>query len=142
VPSNEHGAAAVELAIVLFPLLLLVLGVVEFGRVYSQQLTMQYAAREAAREIALEYDDPGMTDLLLLGGAEQTLVNLIPAFDDPSDLGSLSVYQLVTCQVGGPAGQRAIVRLEDQTPLRIPMIDGSSFGTVPIAATAEMPCEG
>lgn len=141
-PCNERGAAAVELAIVLFPLLVLVLGVAGFGRVYTQQLTMQHAVREAARQIALEYDDPGMTDPLLLAQAEQTLVDLIPAFGDPSDLGALSIYQVVRCQVGGPPGQRAIVRLEDQESLNIPMFDGSTLGTVPIAAKAEMACEG
>lgn len=139
---NERGVAAVELALVLLPLLLIVLSIVEFGRVYTQQLTMQYATREAARTIALEYDDPGITDLLLAGRAEQMLVDLVPAFTDPSDLASLSTYQMVRCQVGGPIGQRAIVRIEAQTSLNIPLLDGTTVGTVPITAEAEMPCEG
>ena len=42
---NERGAAAVELALLLFPLLMLMLGIVEFGRVYSFQLRLQQAAR-------------------------------------------------------------------------------------------------
>jgi hypothetical protein len=140
--SNERGAAAVELALVLFPLLLLVLGIAEFGRVYTQQLTMQHATREAARVIALEYDDPGMTPPILTAKAQQTLVDLIPAFGSVADVTGLPIYQMQLCAVGGSPGQRAVIRLQDIQPLNIPVLSGSSFGTVPINARAEMPCEG
>lgn len=139
---GERGAAAVELAIVLLPLLLVLLGIVEFGRVYSQQLTMQHAVREAAREIALDYDDPGMTDGILNLNAQQTLVDLIPAIDDITDLTDLNVFTVQRCLVGGDPSQRAIVRLEAETSLQIPGLAGTELGTVPISAAAEMPCEG
>src|SRR5918995_755953 len=58
----ERGAAAVELALVVLPLLLLLLGIVEFGRVFYTQLRLQQAAQQAARQIALHYDDPGLID--------------------------------------------------------------------------------
>jgi len=50
---SERGAAAVEFAIVLPVLLLLVLGIVEFGRAYNIQTTLSGAAREGVREMAL-----------------------------------------------------------------------------------------
>lgn len=49
----ERGAAAVEMALVL-PLLLLVLfGLVDFGRMYNAQMQLTQAAREAVRVKAL-----------------------------------------------------------------------------------------
>lgn len=50
-PLRERGAAAVEMAIVL-PLLLLILGgLVDFGRLYYTQLVLTNAAREGARTV-------------------------------------------------------------------------------------------
>jgi len=49
----DRGAAAVEMALVL-PLLLLVLfGLVDFGRLYNAQMQITQAAREAVRVMAL-----------------------------------------------------------------------------------------
>lgn len=53
--SRERGAAAVEMAIVL-PLLVLVLGgIIDFGRYFFSQVVLTNAAREGARMIALDY---------------------------------------------------------------------------------------
>ncbi|TYL53196.1 TadE/TadG family type IV pilus assembly protein [Agromyces mariniharenae] len=53
---GERGAAAVEFAFILIPLLLLVIGIFEFGRVYMVQLTMTNAARDAVRMYAVSDD--------------------------------------------------------------------------------------
>jgi Flp pilus assembly protein TadG len=50
---NERGAAAVEFALVLPLLVLLVAGIAEFGRAYYLQATLSGAAREGARAMAL-----------------------------------------------------------------------------------------
>ncbi len=54
---RERGAAAVELALVLPLLVLLVLGIAELGRAYHLQTVVSGAARDAVRVMAL-YDDP------------------------------------------------------------------------------------
>jgi Flp pilus assembly protein TadG len=54
---RERGAAAVEFALVLPILLLLVMGIVECGRAYHIQTTLSGAAREGVRVMALQ-DDP------------------------------------------------------------------------------------
>ena len=51
--SKDSGAAAVELALVLPFLLLLVCGVVDFGRAYNARITLSNAARESVRVWAL-----------------------------------------------------------------------------------------
>src|SRR3954466_2892448 len=51
---NERGAAAVEFALVVPMLVLLLFGVVEFGRAYFVQTTVSGAAREGVRVMALQ----------------------------------------------------------------------------------------
>ncbi|MHA7295302.1 TadE/TadG family type IV pilus assembly protein [Arthrobacter sp. HLT1-21] len=53
---SESGAAAVEFALVVPALLLVLFGIVEFGRVYNTQLQVTSAAREAVRVMAIEKD--------------------------------------------------------------------------------------
>lgn len=52
----DRGAAAVEMALVLPLLLLLVFGVIDFGRMFNAQLTLTEAAREGARAAAVGGD--------------------------------------------------------------------------------------
>lgn len=54
---KERGAAAVELAIILPLLLLLLLGIMEFGRAYNVQISLSQAAREGARHAAIHWND-------------------------------------------------------------------------------------
>ena len=50
---SEDGVVAVEFAIVSVVLLMIVFGVIEFGRTYSQYEVLQGAAREGARRAAV-----------------------------------------------------------------------------------------
>ncbi len=50
---SETGAAAVETALVMPLLLMVVFGVVDFGRLLNAQITLTQAAREGARWAAL-----------------------------------------------------------------------------------------
>ena len=49
----ERGAVAVEFALVLPILIVLMLGIIEFGLGYNAQITVSAAAREGARSMAL-----------------------------------------------------------------------------------------
>jgi Flp pilus assembly protein TadG len=55
--TKERGAAAIEFALVLPILVLLIVGIFEFGRLFNVQLTLSNAAREGARVMAIN-DDP------------------------------------------------------------------------------------
>jgi hypothetical protein len=55
----ERGAALVEFALVLPLLILIVLGIVDFGYALSQQLDVRHGAREVSRMVATDdYDKP------------------------------------------------------------------------------------
>ena len=49
----ERGSAAVEFALMLPVLVVLVFGIAEFGRIYHVQTTISGAAREGVRSMAL-----------------------------------------------------------------------------------------
>lgn len=51
---EENGAAAVEFALVVPILIVLLLGIIEFGLAFSAQLQVTNAAREAARVMAIQ----------------------------------------------------------------------------------------
>lgn len=55
--AEDTGASAVEFALILPLFLLLVFGMIDFGRAYNAQLSLTEAAREGVRGIALR--EPG-----------------------------------------------------------------------------------
>lgn len=65
---GDRGAAAVEFALVLPVLILLVLGLIEFSRVFNVQISITNAAREAARTMAIE-NDPGIARSVAIAAA-------------------------------------------------------------------------
>jgi len=73
---KERGAVAVEMAIVLPLLLLILLGIIEFGRAYNVQVSLTQAAREGARYAAIHYKDPSLNVAGAALGAAPTLAGL------------------------------------------------------------------
>jgi Flp pilus assembly protein TadG len=55
--NGERGAAAVEFALVVSLLLVIIFGIVAFGSVYSELEVMESAAREGARAAAVRAPD-------------------------------------------------------------------------------------
>ncbi|MFC9558686.1 TadE/TadG family type IV pilus assembly protein [Agromyces sp. NPDC056965] len=54
---DDRGAAAVEFAFVAIPLITLLLGIIDFGWIFNQQVSLANAAREAARYYAVNEHD-------------------------------------------------------------------------------------
>lgn len=71
---SERGAAAVEFAILLPVLILLIIGLIEFGLLYHDYLAVTHAAREGARMAAVnrfgQFDAVGSSGL---NGATATM---------------------------------------------------------------------
>jgi hypothetical protein len=55
---GERGAALVEFALILPILILLIFGIIEFGRGYHTKTTLAHAAREGVRVAALDSGNP------------------------------------------------------------------------------------
>jgi Flp pilus assembly protein TadG len=66
---SEDGAAAVEFALILSLLLVIVFGIIEFGRTYSEYQVFVGAAREGARTGAVGATDADITSAV--DGASQ-----------------------------------------------------------------------
>jgi Flp pilus assembly protein TadG len=69
-PRSERGAALVEMALTLPLLLLITMGIVEFGRAYQTWQVLTNAAREGARIAVL----PGVTDAAVQGRVQDYLI--------------------------------------------------------------------
>jgi Flp pilus assembly protein TadG len=126
--AHDRGAAAVELALVLPLLLLLLFGIVDFGRMLHAQITLTEAAREGARAESL--GQPAAPRVTALTGR----------------LGAVST-QTAGC-AGAATTADAVVTLSypfrPVTPLGpiMRMFGGTSTGAVTITAKGVMPCLG
>src|SRR3954469_25030974 len=61
---EQRGASAVEFAFVVPLLIMLVLGIAEFGHAFQVQGTLSAAAREGVRAMALRNDQAGARDVV------------------------------------------------------------------------------
>ena len=125
---DDRGSAAVELALVLPLLLLLLFGVIDFGRMLNTQITLTEAAREGARAAALGYDPDARVTRTANGiTLAPTVVTSCPD-DDLSADASVTVshaFQPVT-----PLGSL------------LGFFGGQGDGGVTITARGVMPCVG
>jgi Flp pilus assembly protein TadG len=80
---SEKGAAAVEFALVLPLLLILLLGIIDFGLYYYNDLQLTHVARDAARYLSVNEVDEANTaiDNAKLVSASITSRSVAPAAD-------------------------------------------------------------
>jgi Flp pilus assembly protein TadG len=128
---RDRGAAAVEFALLLPVLLMLVFGIVDFGRALNAQITLTQAAREGARLAAL-----GQPSVVSRTQAAATGVSPI------------TVTVTSSCPVGAGAGVNAVVQVSYAFSFVTPlgaiagMYGASSIGSaLTLTAQGVMPCE-
>jgi Flp pilus assembly protein TadG len=127
-PGRDRGAAAVEFALLLPLLLILVFGIIDFGRMLNAQITITEAAREGARASALGTDAKARVDSMTGGlGTVNTGTTACPANPAANDTTTVVVtYQF---QFATPVGALA------------PVLGGTSFGgPITLTSTGVMPC--
>src|SRR5918997_768708 len=73
---TDRGAAVVEFALVAPLLLMMVLGIAEFGRAYHVQTTLSQAAREGVRVMALQNDPAAAVAATRAAAPDLTLTNI------------------------------------------------------------------
>lgn len=117
---SDAGAAMVEMALVLPLLVLLILGIFEFGRAYNARITLTHATREAVREYSISAD-------------QSRAVAVLEAAATPLDPSAISV-DLSECVRGLPASVTA------SYPFTFSYLFGSA--TVTMTSTAVMRCGG
>jgi Flp pilus assembly protein TadG len=101
---TERGAAAVEFAFVLPILLLLVFGIIEFGRGYNVKVELTGGVREGARELAL-----GGSPAEVRQAVRDAAPGLDPAIADGD-------FTITPCPPGGADGNATVrVRYDLQT---------------------------
>lgn len=115
----DDGQAAVELALVLPLLALLLLGMVQVGLVVRDQVLLTHAAREAAREAAVDPAPPGIRRAALSAG--------------PLEPGRLSVAIIAT----EPEEVRIGVQLRYASATDLPLV-GPLLPDVEIQSRASM----
>jgi len=129
--SADRGAAAVEFALLLPLLLLIVLGIIDFGRLLNAQITLTQAAREGTRLVALGQSNvPSRTQAAAPG------------------LSPVGVSIQSSCAVGAGPGSNAVVDTSYSftfTPglgYVVSLFGGTGLsGQITLSAQGVMPCE-
>lgn len=126
---SERGVAAVEFALVLPLLLLILFGIIDFGRALNAQITITQAAREGARLEAV-----GQPNVVSRTQAAATGISPV------------AVTITGTCPPGAGPGVNATVQVSYAfsfvTPIgAIASMFGSSISNPTLTATGVMPCE-
>jgi Flp pilus assembly protein TadG len=145
---RDRGAVAVEFALLFPVLLLLVFGMIDFGRALNAQITITQAARTGARLAAV-----GTASATVIQDTKQAATGItlnIPPTDLQCPVGTTSGGSCAseTCQSGaGPANQAVVTvtyNFTFVTPIRaIAGLFGSSgIGSgISLTATGVIPCE-
>lgn len=118
---RERGAALVEFALVLSVLVLLLFGIIEFGRAYNTKISLTHASREGVRVLAVT------------GDAEEAVAATRHATS------TLDQALLGVATTGCTPGEPTEVKVTYPLTYDIPLF-GSA--TITLASTAVMQCGG
>lgn len=131
--NRERGAAAVEFALILPLLVMLVFGIVEFSILFNRQQGLHAAAREGARVAAL----PTSTQSQIRDKVRDALDGVLSPADAAAASISISPNATRPCDLQ-PAGTRVVVRVEIEDQVDVPLIN---VGTVDLTGRGEFRCE-
>jgi len=126
---QEHGAAAVEFALIIPVLVLLVFGIVQFSIAYDRQQSLHSAAREGARIASL----PATTQTDISNKVTSSLSGV--TFDSSP---AISVNPTATRPCENWTGKAVTVTVTANSNIDIPLF-GSS--TVTLTGRGEFRCE-
>ncbi len=121
---GQRGAIALEFALVLPLLVLLVFGIYEFGRGYNAKITLTHAAREGVRNYVVNFQDANAE-----ANAEAVSVAAAP---------NLTVVANISDTCSTVPGDTADMTVTSSITYTIPLFGG---GTWNLSETATMRCE-
>lgn len=129
---DEPGAAAVEFALILPLLIVLLFGIFEFGRLFNEQITVSNAAREAARVMAIA-DDAGKARAAAVASSEPSL--------DPDLTDGQIVFSVDSCRDN--PGKPVVATIKYESDVLFPgfwdFVTGSSLT---LTGSGQMVCGG
>ena len=114
---SDTGAAAVEFAIVIVPLLFILMGIIDFGRIYNQQLSIAAAAREGVRVMAVSKDPAAAR-----AATKDAALGLSPVLSDAQ-----IVISPASCSVGATVTVTVTYPLTSLTGMFSGLLDGNSI---------------
>jgi Flp pilus assembly protein TadG len=126
---EERGAAAVEMALILPVLILLVFGIIQFSLAYNRQQGLHAAAREGARIASLsattstEISDRVTDSLDGITFQSTPDIDIVPGLTQPCE---------------GRSGQTVVVTVTADNTIDIPLFGGP---TVTLTGRGEFRCE-
>ncbi len=123
---NVKGQTIVEFALILPILLLILLGILEFGRIFSAWMSITHASREGARDAAL-----GGTTLQVEERIDAVSAGLNPA----------RIVVLVTPSGSRPRGTMVTVRINYSIDMITPLIGNVVGDPLNISAETTMRVE-
>ncbi len=126
---SERGAAAVEFALVLVPLVLLVFGIINFGWAFSVWTEMAGGVREGARVMAVTGD---------AANAKSRTVDMVVT----AKLTSADVHVYVDGVEGAACAPNKRVTVTAKYPMPVPVAFPPFPNTWQINRTGAMPCGG
>jgi Flp pilus assembly protein TadG len=124
---GERGASAVEFAMIVPLLIMLVIGIAEFGHAFQVQGTLSAAAREGVRAMALQ-NDPSAARTAVRNAA----ASLSPAVTNTQ----IAVTPSACPTTGGPTNVRVTISY------RMPYLTGFLGSGLTLSGTGVMRCNG
>jgi len=125
---SERGASAVEFAFIVPLLLLLALGIAEFGRAFQVQGTLSAAAREGVRTMALQNDQAAARSMV-----ESVASSLNPGITDG---------QIAISPTSCPAIYTSGASVQLSISYHLPFLTGLFGAGVDLHASGTMRCNG
>ena len=126
---GDAGASAVEFALVLLPLLLIIFGIIDYGRAFYVQVNLESATREIARQWAVDGSAAAIDD-------EKAHVDALVALSSLSASGAAPTWTFTpsTCTAVGQA-----LKTDVSIPfaMAFPLLPGPST----LQAATTMRCE-
>lgn len=121
---DDRGAAAVEFALIIPVLLLLVFGIMEFARLYNEQIELTSAARAGVRSMAIGNNQ---------GAAAAAAIDAAPSLSPALSTGQVS-FAPGACTSGGT--------MKVTISYSSTMLTGWFGVSMPLKAVAATPCGG
>ena len=131
---EERGSLVVEFALVLPIIVLLLFGMIEFGRGYNAKVQLTSAVREGARAVALHTDVDGNGVV-----NSQDFSDATKGGAPGLDANDITVNVVTTCGTNPPAGSNAEVVATYPFRYDIPLFRSA---TVTLSVTGVMRCGG